>query len=252
MDLGIAGKRVLVTGGSQGLGRAAALAFAGEGCRVAVVARNPERLGTLLEELGGSGQGHAVLATDLMQAGEPARAVQALSAEAGPFEIVIHNLGGTLGIKDPLTAVDQWARVWRFNAGIAVEINNLVIPTMVERGWGRIVHVSSDAALHGRGSTPYAAAKAYLNTYVKGIGRTFAPTGLVISALLPGPFEAEGGHWEKLRRDNPALLEEFLRQHVAIGRLGTPAELTGFLLFLASQQVTFATAAVLTIDGGGM
>jgi 3-oxoacyl-[acyl-carrier protein] reductase len=249
MDLGIAGKRVLVTGGSRGLGRSAALAFAKEGCRVAVVARDQGRLDALLGELG---PGHAAMAADLMQAGEAERAVRALLTEGGPFEIVIHNLGGTLAIKDPLAEADQWAEVWRFNVGIAITINNLLIPPMVERGWGRIVHVSSDAALHGRGAAPYAAAKAYLNAYVKGVGRSFAPSGLVISALLPGPFEAEGGHWEKVRREEPARLEEFLRQHLALGRLGTPEELSAFLLFLASAQATFATAAVLSIDGGGM
>lgn len=252
MDLGIAGKRVLVTGGSQGLGRAAALAFAQEGCRVAVVARNQGRLDALLQEMGGSGLGHAVLAADLMQVGEPDRAVQELTGSGDPFEIVIHNLGGTLGVRDPLSGIDQWAQVWRFNVGIAIEINNRVIPAMVDRHWGRILHVSSNAADSARGSSPYAAAKAYLNTYIKGIGRSFAPTGLVISALLPGAFETKGGHWETVRRNDPARLEAFLNHHQAIGRLGTPEEVVAFLLFLASQHATFATAAVLTVDGGGM
>jgi len=252
MDLGIAGKRVLVTAGSQGLGRAAALAFAREGCRVAVVSRNVEKLDSLLADMGGMEPGHAVLAADLMQPGEPERAAQLLMAQGGPFDIVIHNIGGTLGLKNPLSDSEQWAQVWRFNAGIAIELNNVVIPTMVEQGWGRIVHVSSTAAESAKGATPYAAAKAFLNTYVRGIGRSFAPKGLVISAIMPGAFEAEGGHWANVRRDNPAMLEDYLRHHHAIGRLGTPEEISPFLLFMASTHVTFATAAILAVDGGGM
>lgn len=252
MDLGIAGKRVLVTAGSRGLGRATALAFAREGCRVTVVARDQEKLDSLLLEMGGIEKGHAVLAADLMQPGGPERAVRALTAPGDPFEIVIHNLGGTLNVKDPLSDSGQWAQVWRFNAGIAIEINNLVIPAMVERGWGRILHVSSNAAENARGATPYAAAKAFLNTYVKGVGRTFAPTGVVLSAIMPGAFETTGGHWEKVRQEDPVKLNDFLSHHQAIGRLGRPEEIVSFLLFMASRHATFATAAVLTVDGGGM
>lgn len=251
MDLGISGKRVLVTAGSQGLGRTTALAFAREGCRVAVISRNQEKLATLLNEMGGEEKGHVVLTTDLMQAGEPERALRALTAAGDGFDIVIHNIGGTLGLKDPLAASEQWAQVWRFNVGIAIEINNLIIPAMAERGWGRVIHVSSTAAETGNGAAPYAAAKAYLNTYVKAVGRNFAPTGVVLSAVMPGAFEAEGGHWEKIRLGNPTMLADFLCHHQAIGRLGRPEEIAAFLLFMASSHATFSPGAVVAVDGGG-
>jgi len=252
MDLGIKGKRVLVTAGSQGLGRVAALAFAEEGCQVFVISRNQAKLDSLLSEMGGPDRGHSICVADLMKAGEPERAVAALTREQRTFDIVIHNIGGTLSLKDPLSSSAKWAEVWRFNAGIAIEINNLVIPSMVDQGWGRIVHVSSISAESVRGSTPYAASKAFLNAYVKGVGRSFAPKGLVISAIMPGAFEAEGGHWGNIRRDNPAMIDDFLRHHHAIGRLGTPEEVSPFLLFMASSHVTFATAAVIAVDGGTM
>jgi len=252
MDLGLSGKRVLVTAGSRGLGAASARAFAGEGCRVAVVARDEVRLAALLADLGGPEAGHAVLAADLMAPGAPARAVATLVGTGGPFDIVIHNLGGTLGVKDPLAGLADWARVWHCNAGVAVEINNQIIPSMRARGWGRILHVSSNAAESARGAAPYAAAKAYLNTYVKALGRRFAPDGIVVSAVMPGAFETEDGHWARVRRDNPALLEDFLRHHQAIGRLGRPEEIAAFLLFLGSPLASFAPGSVLTVDGGGM
>lgn len=252
MELGISGKRVLVTGGSAGLGKATALAFAKEGCRVAVIGRNSENLESLLEAMGGKAAGHAIEVADLMSPGVPQGAVRSLEAQGGKFDILIHNLGGTLGVKDPLSPSAQWEKVWRFNVGIALEINNALIPGMVEQGWGRIVHVSSNAAETARGAAPYAAAKAFLNTYVKGVGRSFAPSGVVISALMPGAFEAEGGHWERVRRDNPDMLQDFLSHYQGNGRLGRPEEITPFLLFLASPLASLATGSVLRVDGAGI
>jgi len=252
VDLGIAGQRVLITGASQGLGRVAAGDFAREGCRVAVVSRRADRLRSLVDEMGGEAAGHAMVAADLMTPGEPARAVQALTAAGGAFNIVIHSVGGTMALKDPLSPADAWAQVWRYNVGVAIEINNEIVPGMVARGYGRIVHVSSISATSVRGSTPYAAAKAYLNAYVTGVGRSLAPNGIVMSAVMPGAFESEGGHWGNIRKNNPAMMADFLRHHHAIGRLGTPEEISPFLLFMASRFVTFATAAVLAVDGGTM
>jgi 3-oxoacyl-[acyl-carrier protein] reductase len=242
---------VLITGAGRGLGRAAALDFAREGCRVAAVSRNEGRLAALVEAMGGTAAGHASLALDLLEPEAPARALAAL-APGGAFDVVLHNLGGTLEQKDPLSPVEAWARVWRFNVGIAIAFNNLVLPGMAERGYGRVIHVSSISAESVRGSTPYAAAKAYLNAYTKGVGRSFAARGVVLTAVMPGAFEAEGGHWERIRGANPGVLADFLRHHQAIGRLGTPEEITPFLLFMASPHAGFATGAVLPVDGGTM
>ena len=252
MDLGIAGKRVLVTGASQGLGRAISLDFAKEGCKVAVIARRADRLLELVAEMGGEECGHSYCAIDLMTDKGPTRAVKELTTRNGYFEIVVHNVGGTLNVKNPLSLAEEWYRVWRFNVGIAIEINALIIPPMQEQGWGRVIHISSISAESVRGSAPYAAAKAYVNAYVKGLGRAVAPTGVVVSALMPGAFISEEGDWDRIRKNNPTMMEDFLRHHHAIGRLGTPEEISPFVLFMASQFVTFATAAVIPVDGGTM
>lgn len=252
MDFGISSKRVLVTGASQGLGAAIARDFATEGCRVAVVARRADRLAALVDEIGGESQGHAFYAVDLMSDGAPTEAVTELAKRGGAFDIVVHNVGGTLQVKDALSSVEEWGRVWRFNVGIAIEMNGVAIPVMQQRQWGRVIHISSISAESVRGSAPYAAAKAYLNAYVKGLGRAVAATGVVVSALMPGALIAEGGHWDSIRKTNPAMMEDFLRHHHAIGRLGTPEEVSPFVVFMASKQVTFATAAVIPVDGGTM
>jgi len=252
MDLGIADKRVLVTGASQGIGRAIALALAREGCRIAAVARGEERLREAVEAMGGRKAGHEYVAADLMEEGAPKRVARRLLERGGPVEIVVHNVGGTLEARDPLAPVEDWARVWRFNVGIAIEMNAVLIPPMQERGWGRVIHVSSLAAEQLRGCGPYGAAKAYLNAYTKVLGRAVAPTGVVVTAIMPGAVLAEGGHWDWVQRQKPAVLADYLRHHQATGRLGTPEEIAPFAVFLASQQVTFAQGSVVPVDGGTM
>lgn len=252
MNLGISGKRVLVTGASQGVGEACARAFAAEGCRVAIVARRPGALARVLQAMGGAAEGHAQHAADLMAAGAPDAVLDALDAAGDPFEVVIHNLGGTLDLKDPLAPAEDWQRVWRYNAGIAIDLNARLVPPMQARGWGRIVHISSISAEALRGAAAYGAAKAYLNAYTKTLGRALAPEGIVVSALMPGALYAPGGPWDRNRRERPHVEPDFLRHHQAVGRLGTPEEIAPFALFMASQHVTFAQGAILPVDGGTM
>jgi len=252
MDLGIAGKRVLVTGASQGIGRAIALDFAREGCRVAIVARRENKLQDVVKEMGGTEKGHSYCAIDLMEEGAPARSIKELTDQQDGFEIVVHNVGGTLGMKNPLAAMEDWNRVWKFNVGIAQEINALVIPAMQKKQWGRVIHISSVAALDLRGSCAYGPSKAYLNAYTKVLGRAVAPDGVVVSAVLPGAVYAPGGHWDWVQENKPEMLKDFLRHHHAIGRLGTAAEIASFVLFMASQHVTFGQGALINVDGGTM
>ena len=142
MDLGIKGKKVLVTGASQGIGKAIALSFAKEGCKVTIIARREEELKKVIEEIGGEENGHSYYAVDLLPENNPTNAINHLLKIKKGFDIVVHSIGGPLMIRDVLSSYDDWYKVWRFNAGIAIEINNLVIPYMKEQKWGRIIHIS--------------------------------------------------------------------------------------------------------------
>lgn len=258
MDLGIRNKRVLITGASQGIGRAVAIEFAREGCKVAVIARREEKLKELIEEFGGRGKGHTYLAADLMKKAEPSRAVKEL-AKGGNFDIAVHNLGGTLGIKDPLAPAEEWKKVWQLNVGIAIEMNALLVPPMQAQKWGRIIHISSNSAEFLRGSAAYGAAKAYLNAYTKVLGRAVAKDGIVVSALMPGAIQANEQHLAGgsgiNSEDSKAFIknrENFLRHQQAIGRLGSAEEIAPFAVFMASKHVTFAQASIIPVDGGTM
>jgi len=259
MDLGLKGKRALIVGASKNIGAAVARCFAAEECAVTVVARDQERLAKLVDELGGTAAGHGFVCSDLLEHGEPTRVAVHIRETIGHCEIVVHNVGGALGCKDPFGRIEDWERVWRFNVGVAIEMNRVLIPAMLERGWGRVVHVSSISAQDGEplsvpygGAIPYAAAKAYLNAYVKALGRECAKGNVIVSALMPGAILSEGKYWDTVRQEQPALVNDFVSRHYAIGRFGRPEEIAPFAVFMASEQASFAAGAIVPIDGGRM
>lgn len=256
MDLGIAGKRVLVTGASQGIGKEIALAFAGEKCRVVIVARREKELQETVKAFPGSA--HGFIAADLMEEGRPARVAEEALRRFGTIDIIVHNVGGTLQVKDPLAPAKDWERVWMFNVGIAMEMNRVLVPPMRQQKWGRIIHVSSISGESLRGSGAYGCAKAYVNAYTKVLGRALAQDGIVVSAILPGAVYAAGGHWDEdavHNKDKEAFFrkrDDFLRHHHAVGRFGTADEIAPFAVFLASRHVTFAQGTLIPVDGGTM
>lgn len=248
MDLGLAGKRVLVTAASAGIGRATALGFAAQGSAVTVVARRPDRLEALVDTMGGNASGHRVIAADLTEDGAATRVANA----CGDVDVVVHNLGGNLGVRDMFASAADYARVWWLNVGVAIELNRTLAPAMACQGWGRIVHVSTRASIDVRGAPAYSAAKAYLNAYTVSLGRDLASKGVVVSAVLPGAVATEENNWGRALVDNPDRVAAFLSDHQAIGRLGEPGDVVPMILYLASTQNRFAAGALVPIDGGAM
>ena len=206
MDLMLEGKKALITGGSRGIGKAIAEALAKEKVKVAIVARGKDDLDRTVEEIGGNKDGHIGFPIDLLDENGPTSLFKELQSGFGEPEIVVHNLGGPLAIRDPLCSINEWRKVWRLNMEIPIEINNLLIPIMEKSNWGRLVHISSVSGLENLGPIPYCSAKAALTAYSRSLGRVLAPKGIVVSAVLPGAVYAEGGHWEEKKNKNPEAL----------------------------------------------
>ncbi len=175
MDLGLQKKNFLVTGAGRGIGRANACALAKEGARIAVVARTSRDLKDLLKELGGKAAGHAVYAMDLTEQKAPSRLVRDLKKDFGTIDGIVHNLGGTLNIKDPFCSIADWRKVYRLNFDVAVELNRFLIPSMQKQKWGRVIHISSIAAMENQGPVVYCAVKAALTAYTRSMGGVVAP-----------------------------------------------------------------------------
>ena len=252
MDLGIEGKRAVVTGGSRGIGAAISKALASAGVRVAVVARNSSDIDSLLGEIGGTDAGHYGCQIDLQIEGSGDALFAILEKEFGPVDIAVQNMGGTLEVKDPLCAIEDWRRVLRLNLEVAVELNRLLVPHMRKKKWGRIVHISSIAGLENIGPVTYCAAKAALCAYTRSLGRVLAREGIVVSAVLPGVVLTEGGYWESETQNNPEHVEEYLLNMGPLHRFGTTDEIAHIAAFLCSELASFMQGALVPVDGGQM
>lgn len=249
MDLGIVGRRALVTGAGRGLGRAIALSLAQEGAKVVCVSRTRADIDALLVSIGGEAAGHLGIAMDLIPEGAPAE-LMARIAEFAPLDIVVHNAGGTLDISDPFCSIADWRKVYRFNFELAVELNAMILPGMQQRKWGRVCHISSISAMENHGPVPYCAMKAALTAYTRSMGGVVAPDGVVVSAVLPGAVFTENGYWDQASRERPEHVHKYLNERQRIGRFGRPEEIANFVAYLCSELASFNTGSIVPIDGG--
>lgn len=245
-------KRIVIFGASKGIGRATSLLFAKEGACVTVVARSKELLVSLIDEMNAiSCKDHFYYDCDLMNIDCKLLAKKIIN-QCGRIDIAVHVTGGSLDVRDPVSDYAEWERYIRYNAGIAIDLNSVLIPHMCASGEGHIVHVSSISGMLLRGNPLYAAAKAYLNAYVTATGRALAQQGVIINAVMPGAVAFNGNPWENNRIDNPQKCDDFLRHHQAVGRFGTPQEIAEVISFLASEKASFMQAALVPVDGGNM
>lgn len=251
MHLGLDGKKALITGSGRGLGRSIAECLAREGAMIAAVSRTASDLESLISGIGGSEKGHLSLSLDLITDNGANQLVSQLRAQSfWPIEIVVHNLGGTLDIRDPFCSIEEWRQIWRLNMEVALELNLLLIPEMKKNQWGRIVHIASIAAAENQGPIPYCSVKAALTAYTRSMGRVLAPDGIIVTAVLPGAVFTQGGYWDVACRDRPDHVSKYLSERMAIQRFGKPDEIGNAVAFLCSPKASFFVGSVIPIDGG--
>ena len=251
MNLNLDNKRALVTGSGRGIGMGIAKCLAQENAKVAVVSRTAGDVERVVGDLGGEKLGHIGLSLDLVPDEAPILLINTLR-ERGfwPIDIAVHNLGGTLEIKDPFCSKHDWRRVYRANLEVAVELNTLLVPEMQQRKWGRVVHISSISAMENHGPVTYCAMKAALTAYTRSFGGVVAPDGVVVSAVLPGAIFTEGGYWDSAAKSNPEHVHKFLTERQRIGRFGSIEEVANYVTFLCSDLASFNTGSIVPVDGG--
>jgi len=250
VDLGIKDRLALVSGASRGIGQALAKELAREGGRVILVARSADALEVVRRQMTMPDR-HCVVAVDLMADGGVQEVADVIS-KLGNLDIIVHNVGGSLGIQQMFAPSEDWKKVWQFNVGIGHELNRLLIPSMVERRWGRIVHVSTLSTTTYNGNPAYVSAKCALESYVKSLSREVSKHNVIVSAVAPGAISIEGRYFAKLQQHDPASLNEYLNQHLPIRRLGKPEDVARVVAFLCSEQASYMAGAVVAVDGGWM
>jgi len=251
MNLGISGRVALVTGASRGIGRAIALALAKEGARTIVVARSKDLLESVKKEMSGGQGRHICIPLDLQLADGPSRLNDILNENGVAPEIIVHNLGGSLGVTQTFAPVDDWKTVWHFNVGVAHELNRLLIPHMIDRKWGRIVHLSTLATSTHDGYAAYTSAKSALDGYVKVVSREVSKHNVLLNAIAPGLVYLEGRHYAKLQRENPEELEKYFDNHLPMRRMASAEEIATVVSFLCSEHAAYMSGSIVRVDGGG-
>jgi NAD(P)-dependent dehydrogenase (short-subunit alcohol dehydrogenase family) len=252
MQIDLSGKKVLVTGGANGLGRTMVRRLAEAGAAVAFTSRDGGALESLAQELAVPGSVHLPIQLDLSEPGMVDELFSRTEERFGNIDVLINNIGHTMEIKDPFAAVQSWKQVMDLNFFLHVDVTNKYIKGMMARNWGRIINITSIAGLEVSGPAPFNAAKAALTAYTRSIGRLLAIecSNVVMTAVAPGIVVTEGGHWDMILKTNPEHAKRYLAERTALGRFGTVDEVTGIVVFLASDHASFFHGAIIQIDGG--
>jgi 3-oxoacyl-[acyl-carrier protein] reductase len=245
MDLGLTGKVALVTASTRGIGFGIAQALAAEGARVAIVARTEAYVKKAAESIGGFG-----VAADLLTDEGCQKAVAETERALGPVEILVNNLGTRAGSSWQDTGPDEFQSAFAGNAVVSVRMSKLVLPGMLERGWGRIVVIASVWGREAGGPPAYNAAKAAEISFATSLGREVAAKGVTVNCVAPGSILWEGGGWQRRVQQDPAGMGEFVRREMPLGRFGTVPEVASTVAFLCSAQASLVNAACIAVDGG--
>jgi 3-oxoacyl-[acyl-carrier protein] reductase len=241
LDLGIKGKTALVVGGSRGIGRAVASQLFKSGCRVITVARN-KRLLDSIQEIG-----NVRLELDMMKYGATEALVKHVGYVGFP-DIIYYCIGGSYGdIKQWNASAEDYQKVWQFNLGIAIELNNAFVPHMLEKKWGRVVMTSTDGTKCNSGNAPYTSAKFALEGYVKTVSKVWAKDNVILTAVAPGHVHTPGRF---MYSQDEAWTKEYMKHHAPIERWASDEEIAKVVTFLCSEHSSYMSGAIVRVDGG--
>ena len=244
-------RTVMVTGGGGGIGSALCRAFATEGAAVAVLDRSSDAATAVAGRIADTEGRVLAVECDITERDSVDAAVETVTNRLGPIDVLVNNAGWDLFVPFLETRPADWSRLIDINLVGALHMHHAVLPGMVQRGGGRVVNVSSDAARVGSsGEAVYAACKAGLVALSKTLAREHARHGITFNVVCPGPTDTALLATVTDAAANPDKLREAFRRSIPLGRLGQPDDLVGAVLFFASDDAAFVTGQVLSVSGG--
>lgn len=232
----------LVTGGTRGIGRAISIALRDAGYRVvANYGGNDEAARRFHEETG-----IPVYKFDVADFESCREAIARIEQEVGPIDILVNNAGITRDVTFHRMTPEQWNAVIRTNLDSMFNVTRQVIEGMRERGFGRIINISSINGQKGQiGQTNYSAAKAGVLGFTKALALENAKKGITVNAIAPGYIDTE-----MVRAVPQDVLEKVILPQIPVGRLGTPEEIARCVVFLAADEAGWITGSTITVNGG--
>jgi 2-deoxy-D-gluconate 3-dehydrogenase len=239
------GKAALVAGGSRGIGFAIARRLGSQGVRLGIASRNPDKAA---ERLRAEGCDAVALELDLADQ-DPKAVIDAAAERFGALDVLVYSSG--TNVRKPILdlSLKQWRLIHRINLEGAFLSAQAAAPHMLERGWGRMLFISSIAGFHGGAVLPitaYSASKAGLNGLVRGLAKEWAQGGIRVNALAPGFTRTE---LTEPVQNHPELSES-INARIPVGRWAEPGDMAGIGTFLCSDEADYITGQSIVVDGG--
>ena len=231
-------KKILVVGGTSGIGEKISELFINKKYNLSILGRkiNPKFKNTT-----------NFYKTDILNKKSFNQTLKKIKKKK--FDIIVNCIGGSLGIKNSNSSMNNYLKTWQYNLGYAIEINNLFLDNMKKNKWGRIVHISSATSFNLTGGGPYSSAKSALNVYVKALAEEYGKYNVIISAICPGPVRVNKKFLTKQESKKTKFWKNFSSNHLPMGRLARIDEVLPVIDLLASENASFCSGAIWNMDG---
>src|SRR5437868_2777598 len=261
MELGLEDRVCVITGASRGIGRATAVSLAREGAAVLLVARSEDALQETVARCHEAGGRAEALALDITVPDAGERLLGESRGRLGPIDVLVNN-AGTSAVKPLEELTDEdWQTQWDLHVMAPMRLMRAAAPAMAERGWGRIVNVSSSSGKRpGQRNVAYSVTKAAELSLSRALADIYAPKGVLVNSVTPGPVSSQlwmapGGLADQVAAKSGITREEVLQstaKGVPIGRFGTEEEIAAVVAFLCSEPASYVAGAAWSVDGGAV
>lgn len=245
MELNLKGKKVLVTGGSRGIGKAIAEAFCKEGAHVGIVARNNAELLQVKEELG-----VRIYPKDLANHEHREQLMNEFIADFNSIDVLVNNVGSAHGEAVLKTPASLFGEAMELNFISAVHLSQLASKQMINNGEGVIINISSIYGRESGGLPSYNASKAALISFTKSFSSEVIKNNVRVIGIAPGATYHPNKEWERRLELDPDFLKKYARDKIPAGRLGKTEEIGNVAVFLASDKASWIVGSTITVDGG--
>ena len=252
MDLGLKGKVAIITGSTEGIGKATALNFAQQGAKVAICSRDAEKVKQAVAEIEAAGGEVLGMAADISKAADIEQFIHAVAAKFGRIDILVNNAGSSQRGAFLETEDAKWAADFELKVFGAIRCTRLAVPHMIKQGGGRVINITNVAAKQpGAGSGPTSISRAAGLALTKMLSKEFAAQNILFNTVVIGKIKS--GQHERTRKKlglEPEVYFKKVAADIPMGRMGETAEAANAIVFLASNLATYVTGTSLNLDGG--